>query len=333
MSYINQVFRGISLSTALWIATSGQAHASLIYASNFNSNTITAYDFTTGALLGTPVVAGAEANGFNGIVALGSSFLVAAQTTNNIVRYGSDGALLNIFDPSNTAGLSSPQDQVLGPNGRLYVVSSENDRILTYDPATGAFLSTFADLSANGHLGPVGLAFGPSGNLYVTSFDNDQVVVLNGQTGAILSSTPGPAGTGFGPAAFGPDGNLYIDAIDLSTFAGSVYRFNPGTKALDVFISQGRGGLQSPGGLAFGPGGTLLVSNLIFDQNFIDTGSTILEYNGQTGAFLRTAVGPGNGLSIPFFITVSQPVPEPSTIALFAIGAIVLCIRKLTPQG
>jgi DNA-binding beta-propeller fold protein YncE len=328
MGSTNRVFGWVAVCAAVSLTAAGQARASVLYASNFNSNTITAYDLATGALLGTPVTAGPEANGFNGVLLLGGNFLVTGQLTNNVVEYGSNGALAMVFDSSNTAGLNSPQDLAIGPDGRLYVVSTANDQILTYDPSTGAFLGTFADLSSLGHLGPIGLAFGPSGNLYVTSFDNDFVVVLDGQTGAILSSTPGPPGTGFGPAAFGPDGGLYIAGIELNTSAGEFFRFDPSTDALSTFIPNGSGGLESPGGLAFGPGSALYVSNLSFDDNFNDTGSTILQFNAGTGAPIGTLVGPGKGLNIPFFIRIAEPVPEPSSTALVAIGGVLLCLGK-----
>ena len=94
---------------------------------------------------------------------------------------------------------------------------------------TGAFIDTFADLTGFGHLGPVGVAFGFDGKLYVSTFDDDRVVQLDGTTGAVLNSTSGPPGLGFGPVVLGPDGNLYVVALNLSSFAGSVYRYDPAT--------------------------------------------------------------------------------------------------------
>ena len=250
--------------------------------------------------------------------------LVAAQLTNNVVRYDSAGNLLDIFDPANTAGLNSPQGLTLGPDGNLYVVSSANDRILRYDPVTGDFLGVFADLSGSGHLGPIDLAFGPDGNLYVTGFDNDVIVRINGQTGAILSSTARPAGLGFATAAFGPDGNLYVEGIDFNTFTGGIYRYNIQTNALALFIPEGTGGLQSPGGMVFGPDGNLMIASIALDQNFNDIGSAILKYDGQTGAPIGTLVGAGNGLNIPFFVTTV--VPEPSSLTLCGIAVMLMLI-------
>jgi DNA-binding beta-propeller fold protein YncE len=323
--------RRTALAAAIALLTIPAARASIIYASNFGNNTITAYDPLTGMLLGTAVTAGPEASGFNGLrVDSFGNFLVAGQYTNNVVRYSPAGALLETLDPANTAGLSSPQDLAIGPDGKLYVVSSANDRILRYDPSTGAFLDTFATLGVSGHVGPVGLAFGPNGDLFVTGFDNDVVVRLDGTTGAVLATTQGPPGLGFGPAAFGPDGGLYIASLDLSTFAGAVFRYDVNSTLLTNFILPGSGGLQSPGGIAFF-GDSLLFSNLVFDFDFNDTGSTILRYNAA-GAPLATLVPPGRGLNIPFFLATSgeSGVPESSPAAMIALGIVagVLLLRR-----
>jgi DNA-binding beta-propeller fold protein YncE len=212
MRLMGRVLRRVAIPVAVlpWMWVQG-AHAGTLYASNFGGNTITAYDLATGAFLSTVVTAGAEASGLNGLrLSADGSLLVAAQDTNNVLRYGSNGSLLTIFDPANTAQLNSPQGLTFGADDNLYVVSAANDRILKYDPATGDFLGTFADLSGNGHIGPIDLAFGPDGNLYVTGFDNPVIVKINGTTGAILGTKQGPAGLGFGPAAFGPGGAFYV---------------------------------------------------------------------------------------------------------------------------
>jgi hypothetical protein len=62
--------------------------------------------------------------------------------------------------------------------------------------------------------------------------------------------------------------------------------YNAGTGAfVDPFIPTGSGGLQDPNRMAFGPDGSLYVSDA--------TG--ILRYNGQTGAFLDTFIPAGTG--------------------------------------
>jgi len=325
MHAANRILRGSAIAAAILSLALVQARAGTLYVSNFGNNTVTAYDVTTGVYLGTPVTAGAEANGFTGIqVRPDGSFLVGAQLTNNVVRYSSNGTFLGILDPANTALLNSPQGLTFGPDGNLYVASSANDQILRYDPVTGDFLNIFASLGGAGHIGPIDLTFGPDGNLYVTAFDNGMIVRVNGLTGAIMETKPGPPGFGLAAAAFGPDGNLYVEGVDLNTFGGNIYRYEIQTNALSLFIPEGSGGLQSPGGFAFGSNGRLLLANLVLDQNFNDVGTTILSYNGQTGGSIGTLVGTGKGLNIPFFMTVV--VPEPSGLALCGIGLILLLL-------
>ncbi|MCC6589879.1 MAG: NHL repeat-containing protein [Bryobacterales bacterium] len=310
----------------LAVACSTNANAGVIYASNFGNNTITKYDSGTGAFLSTAVTAGAEANGFNGVViGPGGEFFVAGQYSNNVVKYGPAGTYLQTLDPGNSGGLDSPQAVTFGPDGNLYVASAANDKILRYDPSSGSYLGVFSDLGANGHVGPIGLAFGPDGNLYVSGFDNGSVFKVNGQTGAIIGSTAGPAGFGFGPIEFGPDGALYLAAIDLSTFGGRIYRFDPVSSNLEIFIAEGTGGLTSPGGFGFSADGFLVVTNLLVDQNFADIGSTLLRFDSSTGAPVDTLVGAGQGLNIPFFVTTSA-VPEPSPVFSTALGMCVLML-------
>lgn len=67
-----------------------------------------------------------------------------------------------------------------------------------------------------------------------------------------------------------------------------VLRFDAGSGAfLGVFVPAGSGGLDNPGGLAFGPDGNLYVSSRA-------TGA-VLRFDGTTGAFLNTFVAPGTG--------------------------------------
>ncbi len=289
----------------------------ILYASNFLANTITAYNAVTGASLGTVVTGGAELDGANGVRrGPDGSLYVTGQFSNRVVKYnGSTGAVELIFDPANTAGLDSAQGLTFGPDGNIYVVSSANDKILKYDAATGNSLGTFATLGSP-HDGPIDLAFGCGGFAYAATYDSDRIVKLDASTGAIVTSFPGPAGAGLADIAIGPDGGFYVIAVDPTDFAGSILRYDTATGSFSTFIAEGAGGLNFPGGLAFDGLGNLLVANL-------DVDNTILRFNGQNGSFESELVGPGNGLDLPFFVTVATP--EPATMgwtgfALLGLG-------------
>jgi DNA-binding beta-propeller fold protein YncE len=124
----------------------------------------------------------------------------------------------------------------------------------------------------------------------------DKVLRYDDRTGAFLGvfidgfSGGGPLGPISG-LALGPGGLVYA-AKTVSTIgeAGAVERRDPATGAfLGYFVPQGSGGLARPGTLAFGPDGDLYVRK--------GTGAglpndSILRYDGRTGAFLGTFIGP-----------------------------------------
>ena len=165
------------------------------------------------------------------------------------------------------------------------------------------------------------VVFGPDSNLYVPCFDVGVVIKINGQTGSVMGQTAGPPGKGLGSAVLGSDGNIYVTTLDLNDFTGEVYRYSMSTGTLTPHIPAGSGGLTSAGGIAVSTNGDLLVSDLLFDQNFIDIGSRILQYNGKTGEPVGTVISSGSDLNIPFFMTTVVSVeldikPGDSTVAV-----------------
>jgi DNA-binding beta-propeller fold protein YncE len=213
-------------------------------------------------------------------------------STQDVLRYNqTTGAFVSTFVPSGSGGLSFPLGGTFGPDGNLYVSSSDNERVIRYNGTTGSLIGTFVPSVDD----PAGLAFGPDGNLYVASSSSPgELSRFNGVTGAQV-------GTSFGSAqlsnpeglTFGPDGNLYVAGGDTS----SVLRFNPTTGAfINAFVAPGSGGLLSARGVAFGADGNLYVTSF--------GNSQILRYNGTTGALLGTFVAAGTGgLSLPRGLT------------------------------
>ena len=139
-------------------------------------------------------------------------------------------------------------------------------------------------------------------DLVVSSHDQ---VLRYGQTGAFIDAFV-PAGSGGlnGPSGlvFGPDGNLYVGSV----FTNSVLRYDGTTGAfIDVFVPPGSGGLAFPTVLVFGPDGNLYVCPQDNDSVLrccagTPTNSTVLRYDGTTGAFIDAFVPPGSGgLVIP----------------------------------
>jgi WD40 repeat protein len=160
---------------------------------------------------------------------------------------GTTGASLGTFASGN--GLSSPQGLAFGPNGNLFVSSS--DGVLEFNGTTGAFITTFvtSTISTPVLSGPLDLVFGPNGDLFVSSSSTNAVLEYNGTTGAFVkafaSGSPlnNPKGL-----AFGPNGDLFVSNANTN----SVLEFNGKTGALVGTFASG-GGLVNPTYLVFQP--------------------------------------------------------------------------------
>lgn len=204
---------------------------------------------------------------------------------------------IDSFISAGKGGLDAPLGMIMGPDGNLYVSSSEGDEILRFDWETGAFMDAFVPASANGGLDrPRGIEFGPDGNLYVASSITNSVLRYDGTTGAFIDEFVAAEDGLDNPygLTFGPDGNLYVSSLGGS---GDVKRFDGTTGAyIDTFVSSGSGGLVGPRRISFAADGNLYVA---------DTGNNaILRYNGTTGAFIDEFVASGRGgLDTPFEFT------------------------------
>ena len=84
--------------------------------------------------------------------------LVSGYFSNNVHVYdGCNGAFERLLDDQNR--IRGPQAVKIGPDGRLYVVSEENGRILRYDARTLAYIDTFITTGAG--FNATGIAFAP----------------------------------------------------------------------------------------------------------------------------------------------------------------------------
>jgi sugar lactone lactonase YvrE len=165
------------------------------------------------------------------------------------------GQFTGVF--SSGGGLLYPEGMVIDSQGNLLVADVFGNAIKRFNSATGAFLGVFASVTS-----PQFMTYGPNGNLYVNSNSHGQVLELDGTTGAVVR-TFSAAALNPGGLTFGRDGNLYVADLPVNvTHDGKVVRFNPVTGALiDVFIPNGRGGLQDPSDMTFGPDGNLYVTD------------------------------------------------------------------------
>ncbi|HEX5036050.1 MAG TPA: Calx-beta domain-containing protein [bacterium] len=213
-----------------------------------------------------------------------SDLLVSSQNTHNVLRYnGTTGAFIGEFVVAGSGGLDGPDGMAFGPDGNLYVLDFEPDKIFRFDGSTGAFIDEFVSSGTSGD----DLILGPDQNFYAADFDN---AIVRKVTPSGVSSAFATAGENLDFLVFGPDGNLYVS----DSAKDSVFRFDGTTGALiDTFVTAGAGGLSAPGGLDFGPDGNLYVDTLENNQ--------VLKFDGNTGAFLSIFVPAGSGgLDGPF---------------------------------
>jgi DNA-binding beta-propeller fold protein YncE len=109
----------------------------------------------------------------------------AANTVTTIAGNGTAG-FSGDGGPATAAALNLPRDLELGPDGRLYIADTDNQRIRVLDLASG-IISTFAGNGQSAFAGdggsaqtasfsrPFGIAFDRDGNLYVADTFNGRV--------------------------------------------------------------------------------------------------------------------------------------------------------------
>jgi sugar lactone lactonase YvrE len=255
-----------------------------LYVCSVSAGSILRYDGITGDPLPSPGNSGATfvPSGSGGLTfdGPGGAWLVfgpdgnlyvpsggisAPPQSSSVLRFdGISGEFIDVFVAPGSGGLNGPRALVFGPDGNLYVNSSDPGpgSVLRYDGTTGAFIDVFVAAGSNpfGESGPGnsrGLVFMPDGNLYVGSYPqlHPSVLRYHGTTGALIDAFVSEGSGGLfnltGPL-FGPDGNLYIRSTDHSIGPGAVLRYDGTTGAfIDQFVPYESGGLEKNKGFVF----------------------------------------------------------------------------------
>jgi len=223
----------------------------------------------------------------------------------------------------------SPLPLTLDAAGNLYAGNSQ-ETIVKLDPSGN--WSTFADTGLL--FNPSGLAFDSSGNLYAASRFNRSIIKIDASGHGSIFVLWGGMDTSpdNGGLAFDRGGNLYL----ASRGDGEILKFDTSGN-LSVFANVPAKGLafDSSGSLYASVGSTVLkfdssgngslfaaglqgISSLAFDSSgalYGAAGPTIVKIDpsGHNSIFAS-----GSG----FFVVgiAVQPVPEPSTISMLAIG-------------
>lgn len=250
--------------------------------------------------------------GPDGDLYVSNGFEGSAGSDHTVERFdGQTGASKGSFVIPAAGGIDLPSGLAFGPDGNLYVASSDSGQILRYDGQNGAIIGSGVFASGGGLVEPRFIAFGPGSapgipDLYVadTGFLRDRILRYDGLTGAFIEEFVARSEGGMGKPsgiAFDANGNLYVASFSTN----EILKFDSNGDVVPggPFIAAGTGGLANPRGVTIGPDGLLYVANgatesvLRFDPvtgNFIDNytfGATIQLPNGLT-------FGPDNNLYI-----------------------------------
>ncbi|HEY3242834.1 MAG TPA: hypothetical protein VGM03_05730 [Phycisphaerae bacterium] len=115
-----------------------------------------------------------------------------------------------------------------------------------------------------------------------------------------------------GGGQLGAPGDLYVSASNrIVEFDGETGAF------VGNFVQPGSGGLDEANGLVFGPNGNLFVANRM---QFLDTSDQILEFDGQTGAFIRALVPTGGAQNTGWLDSAQHLLFRPDGRLLVASG-------------
>jgi streptogramin lyase len=179
---------------------------------------------------------------------------------------GNAGAL---FVSSIVAPTSSTSNFAFGPDGNLYVGTYDDLSVLRYSGQTGAFIDTFIPAGSGKLNRPTHLEFGMDGNLYVSSnalIGAESLYNSINRYAGPESETPGeplPGGT--------HPGAIFIPGLVLGDPEQTIY----------------------PLRFTFGTDGDLYVEDVF--PVMAGTGPPrIVRYDGETGAFLSSFLGPAS---------------------------------------
>ena len=234
----------------------------------------------------------------------------------------------------------------------LYAITGSSIREL--NPDTGATLGSFAAPVLPQSGGGSGLAFSGS-ELFYSSIDNPTIFRLNPTNGAVLGSFARPAAAtgidalGYGPTNFGQT----LFALDYTSNA--LYLLNPLTGAqytnfalsfdaiggIDfnhvtqrIFVSDTNGTIRQLNPNTAAVLSTITINpfqyglGIIGNRLFTTNGNSIYERDPNTGAVIATFPNPGTGLIGG--LAGGPAVPEPESVMLAAIGAVIFSCRRMS---
>jgi uncharacterized protein (TIGR03118 family) len=232
-------------------------------------------------------------------------------------------------------------DILTGPDGNLYVVSLSGG-----DASTGGAVfeifrkDAVAAFRQTNLVSDIATPPGGAPEVIDTSLKNPWGIALSDTSPFWIADQRTGLSTLYSGDITQPDGSVSpiakvpltvtdparTDVLVSSRATNSILRYNQVTGAfIDTFVAPGSGGLQGPGGVAFGPDGSLYVSS--------DMNNSILHYSGTTGQFLGVFVPSGlAGLNKPsglvfgpdgnLYVNSHGPASQPTSSAVLRFDGV-----------
>ncbi len=217
-------------------------------------------------------------------------------------RYEEDGTPLGDFITD--AALSFGHDISIGPDNHLYVASRTTNSVRKYNGATGAFMETFVALAS----APTDIEF--IGNTLYVSTSNAGGDLRSYDVTTKAFQNNNLAGNETIDMAVGPDGNIYVLLGN-----SAVYYLPPDLSSFTLFSNGGGSFSSFLSSLAFLADGDLLVGD--------NTNDTIWRLNGVSGS-VEGAFATG----IADVRAIEVLIPEPATLTLLGLGAVMMLRRR-----
>jgi hypothetical protein len=291
----NQVITGTVYAGALLLTASSASAQNLFVESAVNPGSV--YEYTPGGVPSTFTSTGLNVPYGMAFNSAGNLFVASC-----LDDAGSGGYITEITPggaQSTFVSQPDPKGMAFNSAGNLFVTDYHSGNIYEYTP--GGAGSIFGTVGG----GSQALAFNSAGDLFVNSgygVGNESIVEFT------PSGTPSTFATGLSYVtglAFNSAGDLF----EADQGSGTIYEFTPGGMR-STFAS-----LANPSALTFNSEGDL----------FVSAGTDVYEYTpGGFKSTFATGIDAAAGLA---FQGVALPVPEPSTLALLALGASAVVVR------
>ncbi|MBA6326559.1 PEP-CTERM sorting domain-containing protein [Colwellia sp. MB02u-6] len=205
-------------------------------------------------------------------------------------------------------------DIAFDPLGNLYGVSFDNLYSIDKNTASASLIGNFGSASLNS------LTFDAAGNLYAANTSLYSINVATGMASII-----------------GNGGDAYSSSGDLAFIGGELFLSSNGTPDNLFKLDTGTGFGTLVGNIGFNAVFGLATNNNV--DLFGVGGTSVLSINEATGAGAFLVDYSGQGLfaagGSAFFAEAGatpRAVPEPSTLAIFALGMMGLASRRFKKQ-